>query len=167
MNEFGFEKYRKVSTFKGSDIEGIKYAHPFMDRISPVITGSHVTLDAGTGLVHTAPSYGEDDFLIGKKYNLGMVNGVNGQGILNEESGIFKGLSVEEANKEIPKWLKENGYLLKLKKITHSYPHDWRTKKPIIFRATKQWFCSVDKIRDEILNELDTNVKFHTDWGKN
>ena len=166
MNEFGFENYKKVSTFKGSDIEGVKYAHPFMDRTLPVVTGDHVTLDAGTGLVHTAPSYGEDDFVVGKKYNLGMVNGVNDQGILNEESGIFKGLSVEEANKEIPKWLKENGCLLKLKKITHSYPHDWRTKKPIIFRATKQWFCSVDKIRDEILKELDTNVKFHTDWGK-
>ena len=166
MQEFGFEKYEKLSTFKGSDMEGVMYKHPFMDRTSPVVTADHVTLDAGTGLVHTAPSYGEDDFNVGKKYNLGMVNGVNDQGILNEESGMFQGLSVEDANKEIPKWLKENGYLLKLKKITHSYPHDWRTKKPIIFRATKQWFCSVDKIRDEILKELDTNVKFHTDWGK-
>ena len=166
MQEFEFTNYEKLSTFKGTDLENVKYSHPFMDRISPVVTADHVTLDAGTGLVHTAPSYGEDDFNVGKKYNLGMVNGVNDQGILTEESGIFEGLSVEEANKEIPKWLNENGYLLKLKKITHSYPHDWRTKKPIIFRATKQWFCSVDKIRDEILNELDTNVKFHTDWGK-
>lgn len=166
MEEFNFEKYEVVNTFKGSDFEGITYKHPFMDRISPVVTGSHVTLDAGTGLVHTAPSYGEDDFYIGKQYNLGMVNGVNDQGVLTSESGMFEGLSVEEANKEIPKWLKENGYLLKLKTITHSYPHDWRTKKPIIFRATQQWFCSVDKIRDEILNELETNVKFHTSWGK-
>ena len=166
MKEFGFDKYEKISTFKGTDLEGVIYKHPFMDRTSPVVTADHVTLDAGTGLVHTAPAYGVDDFNAGKKYNLGMVNGVNDQGILTEESGMFKGLFVDDANKEIPKWLEENGYLLKLKYITHSYPHDWRTKKPIIFRATKQWFCSVDKIRDDILKELDTNVKFHTDWGK-
>ena len=166
MKEFGFDEYEKVSSFKGTDLEGVIYKHPFMDRTAPVVTADHVTLDAGTGLVHTAPAYGEDDFNVGKKYNLGMVNGVNDQGILTEESGMFKGLFVDDANKEIPKWLEENGYLLKLKYITHSYPHDWRTKKPIIFRATKQWFCSVDKIRDDILKELDTNVKFHTDWGK-
>ena len=166
MQEFGFENYEKLSTFKGTNLEGVIYKHPFMDRTAPVVTADHVTLDAGTGLVHTAPAYGEDDFNVGKKYNLGMINGVNDQGILTEESGMFKGLFVDDANKEIPKWLEENGYLLKLKYITHSYPHDWRTKKPIIFRATKQWFCSVDKIRDEILKELDTNVKFHTDWGK-
>ena len=95
-----------------------------------------------------------------------MINGVDDQGVLTDESGMFAGLFFEDANKEIINWLKENGYLLKVKYITHSYPHDWRTKKPIIFRATKQWFCSVDKIRDEILNELETNVKFHTEWGK-
>lgn len=166
MQEFGFENYEILSTFKGLNLENVMYCHPFMDRTSPVVTGQHVTLDAGTGLVHTAPAYGVDDFNVGQKYHLEMVNGVNDQGVLTKESGMFEGLSVEDANKEIPNWLKENGYLLKLKKITHSYPHDWRTKKPIIFRATKQWFCSVDKIRDEILKELDTNVKFHTDWGK-
>ena len=166
MQEFGFDNYEILSTFKGSNLENVMYRHPFMDRTSPVVTGQHVTLDAGTGLVHTAPAYGVDDFNVGQKYHLEMVNGVNDQGVLTKESGMFEGLSVEDANKEIPNWLKENGYLLKLKKITHSYPHDWRTKKPIIFRATKQWFCSVDKIRDEILKELDTNVKFHTDWGK-
>ena len=166
MQEFGFENYEILSTFKGLNLENVMYRHPFMDRTSPVVTGQHVTLDAGTGLVHTAPAYGVDDFNVGQKYHLEMVNGVNDQGVLTKESGMFEGLSVEDANKEIPNWLKENGYLLKLKKITHSYPHDWRTKKPIIFRATKQWFCSVDKIRDEILKELDTNVKFHTDWGK-
>lgn len=166
MQEFGFENYEILSIFKGLNLENVMYCHPFMDRTSPVVTGQHVTLDAGTGLVHTAPAYGVDDFNVGQKYHLEMVNGVNDQGVLTKESGMFEGLSVEDANKEIPNWLKENGYLLKLKKITHSYPHDWRTKKPIIFRATKQWFCSVDKIRDEILKELDTNVKFHTDWGK-
>ncbi len=166
MKEFEFDKYEVLSTFKGSNLAGVIYKHPFMDRTCPVITANHVTLDAGTGLVHTAPAYGVDDFIAGKANNLGMINGVNDQGILTEESGMFEGLSVEDANKVIPKWLKENGYLLKLKYITHSYPHDWRSKKPIIFRATKQWFCSVDKIKDDILNEIDNNIDFHTEWGR-
>ncbi len=166
MEEFGFENYEVLNTFKGENLLNVKYKHPFMDRISPVVTADHVTLDTGTGLVHTAPAYGVDDFNAGKKYNLEMVNGVNDQGILNEESGIFSGLFFEDANKEVVKWLDENGYLLKLKFITHSYPHDWRTKKPIIFRATTQWFCNVDKVKEEILNELENNVKFHTEWGK-
>lgn len=166
MKEFGFENYEIQNTFKGENIFNIKYKHPFMDRISPVVTADHVTLDAGTGLVHTAPGYGVDDFNAGKKYNLPLINGVNDQGYLTEDSGMFKGLFFEDANKEITNWLDQNGYLLKLKFITHSYPHDWRTKKPIIFRATNQWFCSVDKIKDEILKELDTNVEFQTEWGK-
>lgn len=166
MKEFEFENYEILSTFKGDSLLNVTYKHPFMDRISPVVLAEHVTLDAGTGLVHTAPAYGVDDFNAGKQYNLPMINGVNDQGVLTKESGMFEGLFFEDANKEITKWLDENGYLLKLKFIKHSYPHDWRTKKPIIFRATKQWFCSVDKVRDDILNELDTNVKFHTDWGK-
>ena len=166
MKEFEFENYEVLSTFKGEKLLNVKYAHPFMNRTSPVVLADHVTLDAGTGLVHTAPAYGVDDFNAGKKYNLDMVNGVNDQGVLNKDSGMFEGLFFEDANKEITKWLDENGYLLKLKFITHSYPHDWRTKKPIIFRATSQWFCSVDKVREDILKELETNVKFHTNWGK-
>ena len=166
MKLFEFENYEITNTFKGKDLFGVKYKHPFMDRVSIVVTGSHVTLDAGTGLVHNAPAYGEDDFFIGKKYNLEMINGINDQGYLNENSGMFEGLYFEDANKIIPDWLKENGYLLKLQKIKHSYPHDWRTKKPVIYRATKQWFCSVEKIKDQILKELDENVKFHTSWGK-
>ena len=166
MEECGFENYEIIDTFKGEELLNVKYKHPFMDRISPVVTADHVTLDTGTGLVHTAPAYGVDDFNAGKAYNLEMINGVNDQGYLTEESGMFKGLFFEDANKEITKWLDENGYLLKLKFITHSYPHDWRTKKPIIFRATTQWFCSVDKIKNEILDEIENNVKFHTEWGK-
>lgn len=138
-----------------------------MDRISPVVLGDHVTLDAGSGLVHTAPSYGEDDFNVGKKYNLEMVFGVDDNGCLNAESGErFKGLFFEDANKEVVKYLDELGVLLKLKFITHSYPHDWRTKKPIIFRATAQWFCSIDKIKDDILNEIDNNINWLPEWGK-
>ena len=164
--ELEFTSYTRVKTFKGIEINGIKYKHPFMERISPVVLGHHVTLEAGTGLVHIAPAYGEDDFIIGKQYDLEMVNGVNDQGILTEESGRFKGLLFEEANKEITKWLDENGYLLKLKFITHSYPHDWRTRKPIIFRATKQWFCSVEEIREEILNQIENNITWKPTWGK-
>ena len=164
--EFGWENYEVVNVFTGDKIEGVKYKHVFMDRVAPVIDGFHVTLDAGTGLVHIAPMYGADDFIIGKEYNLEMVNGIDDQGVLNELSGEFNGLFFEDANKAITVKLDELGVLLKLKFITHSYPHDWRTKKPIIFRATKQWFCSIDKIRDDLLKELENNVKFHTEWGK-
>jgi isoleucyl-tRNA synthetase len=164
--EFNWENYEVVDVFSGSEFKGVKYKHVFMDRVAPVVDGFHVTLDAGTGLVHIAPMYGADDFIIGKEYGLEMVNGIDDQGVLNELSGPFNGLFFEDANKAVTVKLEELGVLLKLKFITHSYPHDWRTKKPIIFRATKQWFCSIDKIRDELLNELENNVKFHTEWGK-
>lgn len=164
--EFNWENYEVVDVFSGSEFKGVKYKHVFMDRVAPVVDGFHVTLDAGTGLVHIAPMYGADDFVIGKEYGLEMVNGIDDQGVLNELSGPFNGLFFEDANKAVTVKLEELGVLLKLKFITHSYPHDWRTKKPIIFRATKQWFCSIDKIRDELLNELENNVKFHTEWGK-
>lgn len=164
--EFGWENYEVVNVFTGDKFAGVKYKHVFMDRVAPVIDGFHVTLDAGTGLVHIAPMYGADDFIIGKEYNLEMINGIDDQGVLNELSGPFNGLFFEDANKAVTVKLDELGVLLKLKFITHSYPHDWRTKKPIIFRATKQWFCSIDKIRDVLLKELENNVKFHTEWGK-
>ena len=164
--EFGWENYEVKEVFSGDKFRGVKYKHVFMDRVSPVIDGFHVTLDAGTGLVHMAPMYGADDFIIGKEYGLEMINGIDDQGVLNELSGEFNGLFFEDANKAVTVKLDELGVLLKLKFITHSYPHDWRTKKPIVFRATKQWFCSIDKIRDELLNELENNVKFHTEWGK-
>ena len=164
--EFNWENYEVVDVFSGSEFKGVKYKHVFMDSVAPVVDGFHVTLDAGTGLVHIAPMYGADDFIIGKEYNLEMINGIDDQGVLNELSGPFNGLFFEDANKAVTVKLDELGVLLKLKFITHSYPHDWRTKKPIIFRATKQWFCSIDKIRDDLLKELENNVKFHTEWGK-
>lgn len=164
--EFGWENYEVVNVFTGDKFAGVKYKHVFMDRVAPVVDGFHVTLDAGTGLVHIAPMYGADDFIIGKEYNLEMINGIDDQGVLNELSGPFNGSFFEDANKAVTVKLDELGVLLKLKFITHSYPHDWRTKKPIIFRATKQWFCSIDKIRDDLLKELENNVKFHTEWGK-
>lgn len=164
--EFGFENYEVKEIISGTDFNGVIYKHVFMDRTSPVVIGFHVNLESGTGLVHIAPGYGADDFIIGKQFGLGMINGVNDQGILTEESGEFAGLFFEEANKAITQKLDDIGVLLKLKFITHSYPHDWRTKKPIIFRATSQWFCSIDKIRDDILHELENSVQFHTSWGQ-
>ncbi len=163
---FEWEDYKIISTFEGANLEDVTYHHVFMDRISPVVIGDHVTLEAGTGLVHIAPSYGEEDFLVGKKYNLGMINGVDDEGILTNESGKFAGLYFEDANKVIAEELESKGNLLKLEMITHSYPHDWRTKKPVIFRATTQWFCSIDKIRDKLLAEIETNIKWLPKWGQ-
>ncbi len=165
-NEFGWENYTEVGVVNGTDFDGVKYKHMFMDRVSPVIIGFHVTLESGTGLVHIAPGYGADDFTIGKQYNLGLINGVNDQGVLNKDSGEFCGLFFEDANKAVTQKLDELGVLLKLKFITHSYPHDWRTKKPIIFRATAQWFCSIDKIRGKLLDVIENEVIFHTPWAK-
>ncbi|MBS7020705.1 MAG: class I tRNA ligase family protein, partial [Firmicutes bacterium] len=141
-SEFGWEHYEVLEIIPGTNLAGLKYKHVFNEKVFPVVIGYHVTLEAGTGLVHIAPGYGADDFMIGKEFGLDMVNGVDDRGILTEESVGFAGLYFEDANKEVTKKLDEMGILLKLKFITHSYPHDWRTKKPVIFRATDQWFCS-------------------------
>jgi isoleucyl-tRNA synthetase len=163
---FKWENVKVIKTFSGQKLDGVKYKHVFMERISPVVMGENVTLDAGTGLVHTAPSYGEEDFNLGKKYNLEMIFGVNDDGKLNEQSGPFAGLYFEDANKAVITKLNELGVLLCVKNITHSYPHDWRTKKPVIYRATAQWFCSIDKIKDDIINEIENNITWHPEWGK-
>lgn len=165
--EFEWKDVKVLDVFLGSKLDGVTYKHPTVDKVYPVVLGEHVTLDAGTGLVHTAPSYGEDDFNIGKKYNLEMVFGIDDDGRLNSESGErFKGLYFEDANKEVTKYLDEIGVLLKLKFITHSYPHDWRTKKPIVFRATAQWFCSIEPIKKELLKAIDSDITWHPAWGK-
>ena len=164
---FKWENYTEVSRFKGKDIEGVKYSHPLVDRISPVICGDEVSDEDGTGLVHVAPSYGEVDFAWGKKYGLEMVFGVNDDGKLNENSGKeFAGLYFEDANKAVISKLSELGNLLCVKEIVHSYPHDWRTKKPIIFRATSQWFCSIEKIKKDILDEIENGINWYPKWGK-
>ncbi|WP_210130659.1 isoleucine--tRNA ligase [Staphylococcus sp. GDK8D82P] len=151
--------------FKGSDLEYIETQHPFVDRMSLVINGLHVTTDAGTGCVHTAPGHGEDDFVVGQKYNLPVISPVDDKGVFTEEAGQFEGMFYDKANKEITDLLKENGSLLKLEFITHSYPHDWRTKKPVIFRATPQWFASIDKVRQDILDAIE-DTHFKVDWGR-
>lgn len=158
-------EYNVLSSFKGSAIEEVKYENMLMNRISPVVIGAHVTTESGTGLVHIAPGYGLEDFEVGQKYNLGIINGVDDQGVLTEESGEFKGLFYEDSNKVIGEALDKNGMLYKLEFITHSYPHDWRTKKPIIFRATPQWFCKIDPIREELLKEIESNVEWLPEWG--
>ncbi len=163
--KFGWENAAVLRTFKGSDMDRAVARHPFYDRDSLIINGEHVTLDAGTGLVHTAPGHGEDDFLIGKKYNLEVLCPVDEKGVMTEEAPGFTGLFYDAANKPITEKLEEVGALLKLEFITHSYPHDWRTKKPIIFRATEQWFASIKDIREQILEAIKT-VKWLPNWGE-
>lgn len=164
--KFGWENYTLGKEFKGSDVENMKCQHPLYDRTSTLILGEHVTLDAGTGLVHTAPGHGVDDYVVGHlQYKLGVLSPVDNQGHLTEEAGEFAGKFVFDANKDIIAKLDELGALLKQEMISHSYPHDWRTKKPIIFRSTPQWFCSVESFRDELLSAVD-RTKFYSEWGK-
>jgi isoleucyl-tRNA synthetase len=162
---FGWEQATVLKTFKGHEIDRAVARHPFYDRDSLVINGDHVTLDAGTGCVHTAPGHGEDDFAIGKKYDLEILCPVDEKGVMTEEAPGFTGLFYDEANKPITEKLKEVGALVKLEFISHSYPHDWRTKKPIIFRATEQWFASIKDFRDQILEAIQ-NVKWLPTWGE-
>ena len=119
---------------------------PIYDRHSVVILGEHVTLDAGTGCVHTAPGHGEDDYIVGQKYGLDVLCPVDDKGYLTDEAPGFEGLFYDVANKPIGEKLESVGALLKLSFITHSYAHDWRTKKPVIYRATSQWFASIEKV---------------------
>lgn len=165
MKELGYTQHTIVKSIMGDVLEGIEYQHPLFERTSPVILGDHVTLDAGTGLVHTAPGHGEDDFIVGKKYNLDVLCPVDSRGYMTEEAGEFAGLFYEVANKKIIERLEETGALLKHDIITHSYPHDWRTGKPIIFRATPQWFASITHIKDEILSAIE-RVEWVPTWGE-
>ena len=164
--KFGWENYETGEVLVGKDLEYLLCQHPFLDRTSTLILADYVTLDSGTGLVHTAPGHGVDDYLVGQlQYKLGVLSPVDNQGVLTEEAGQFAGKFVFDANKDIIAHLAEIGALLKQEDITHSYPHDWRSKKPIIFRATPQWFCSVDAFRSELLEAVD-NTKFYSEWGK-
>ena len=164
--QFGWENYEEGKVIFGKELEYLLCQHPFLDRTSTLILADYVTLDSGTGLVHTAPGHGVDDYLVGQgKYKLGVLSPVDNQGVLTEEAGQFAGKFVFDANKDIIAYLAETGALLKQENITHSYPHDWRSKKPIIFRSTPQWFCSVDAFRSELLEAVD-NTKFYSEWGK-
>ncbi|EGL82194.1 Isoleucyl-tRNA synthetase [Caldalkalibacillus thermarum TA2.A1] len=163
--ELEWEGYELLKTFKGEELEYVITRHPLYDRESPVILGEHVTLESGTGCVHTAPGHGEEDFYVGQKYNLGVLSPIDDRGYFTEEAPGFEGLFYDEANKVITQKLDEAGALLKLSFITHSYPHDWRSKKPVIFRATEQWFASIDGFREQMLEEI-KKVKWVPAWGE-
>ncbi|MDO5360750.1 MAG: isoleucine--tRNA ligase, partial [Jeotgalicoccus sp.] len=163
--EFDKEKITRTKEFKGSELEYITAEHPLFDRESLVILGDHVTIEAGTGVVHTAPGHGDDDFKVGQQYGLDVLSPVDDKGVFTEEAGKYEGLFYDDANKVISDDLKEAGALLKLSFYTHSYPHDWRTKKPVIFRATPQWFASIEGVREDILNAL-MDTKFQVEWNR-
>lgn len=167
MAAFGIEGYKTVATFKGSLIEGEVCRHPFLDRDSIVINGRHVTIEAGTGCVHTAPGHGQDDYVIGLQYGLDVYNPVDNAGRFREDVMFFAGEHVFKANPLVIEKLRETGSLIKDSQISHSYPHCWRCKKPIIFRATDQWFVSMEKngLREKALNEIN-GVKWIPEWGR-
>ncbi|AJD90928.1 isoleucyl-tRNA synthetase [Jeotgalibacillus malaysiensis] len=161
----GWEKADVTATYKGSELEHVTAAHPLYNRESLVVLGEHVTTEAGTGCVHTAPGHGEDDFIVGKQYGLDVLCPVDDRGVFTDEAPGFEGLFYDKANKPITEKLDEAGALLKLEFFTHSYPHDWRTKKPIIFRATAQWFASIDKFREELMQAVQ-DTKWVPAWGE-
>ena len=169
METFGIESYQVIDTFKGRELEGFHVRHPFEERDSLIILGEHVTLDQGTGCVHTAPGHGEDDYHMGLAYKLPIYTPVNDGGRFTEEAGRFAGQQVFQANPAITGLLMETGHLLYEDKVQHSYPHCWRCKKPIIFRATEQWFISMESnaLRSRALRTIQENVKWIPAWGMN
>jgi isoleucyl-tRNA synthetase len=160
---------RILATLEGKQLEGLRYRHPFMERDSPVILGAHVTLEAGTGLVHTAPGHGQEDYEIGVQYGLEILNPVDGTGHFTAQAGKYAGRSIWDANGEIVRDLHASGHLLSDPKATlrHSYPHCWRCHKPVVFRATDQWFLSLDhdRLRQRTLEEIE-RVQWIPRWGR-
>ncbi len=154
-----------ISEIKGADLQKVTYIHVLTKKEHMVILGDHVSAEDGTGLVHTAPGHGEDDFKVGQKYGLPAFSPIDSRGVLTKDAGDFVGLFFEDANVEIVKYLKESGALVGEFKITHSYPHDWRTKKPIIFRATPQWFLSIEPLKKDLFKAIDS-VTWSPEWGK-
>lgn len=166
MMKLGFSRMEEVQTFQGQELEGIVCRHPFYDRDSIVICDEYVTSDSGTGCVHIAPGHGEDDYRVGKRYDLPPLCPVDERGYMTKEAGPeLAGLFYEDCNEKVLEILKQSGALLRQEDIVHSYPHDWRTKKPTIFRATKQWFCSIDRIKEKLVSEAQ-KVDFLPSWGK-
>jgi isoleucyl-tRNA synthetase len=164
-NELGWDNPEIQRTIKGKELEYIIAKHPLYDRDSLVMLGEHVTTDAGTGCVHTAPGHGEDDFYVGQQYGLDVLSPVDDKGCFTSEAVGFEGLFYNDANKVITQKLQEVGALLKLSFFTHSYPHDWRTKKPVIYRATAQWFASIKDFREELLEAV-KETKWVPAWGE-
>ena len=165
MLRWGIDDYRVVATATGSELEGIKLQHPFYDREVPVILGDHVTTEAGTGCVHTAPGHGLEDFSVGLKYKLHVDNPVGSDGKFVEGTELFAGEHVFKANDHVLEVLKTRGKLVHSEALTHSYPHCWRHKTPIIFRATSQWFIDVDAIREPALEAI-KQTRWIPGWGE-
>ena len=168
LERFGLKPLNKIDkVYKGSDLEGIMLQHPFYDKHVPIILGDHVTTEAGTGAVHTAPAHGQDDYVVGLKYNLPVECPVDGRGVFVETTEGVAGEFIFKANSTIITLLQNKGTLVKHEPITHSYPHCWRHKTPVIFRATPQWFVSMTqkKLRDKVNKEI-LNVKWIPDWGQ-
>ena len=160
--------YELLKEFKGTELEYTHYQHPFLDRKGLVMNADYVTIDAGTGAVHTAPGHGADDYNYSLKYNIGILSPVDDRGHMTKEAGKYEGMFYAKASKAIVEDLTESGHMLYHTTFVHSYPHDWRSKKPVIFRATEQWFISIDEsdIRENALKALE-NVEFVPSWGKN
>ena len=163
------DDYSVIKEYEGKELEGVICKHPFIERESRVVLGSDdtilVELDTGTGAVHTAPGYGKEDYLCGLKNKLDMVVTVDSKGHQTEEAGPFAGMYYAKSDKEIIKWLDEHNFLLAKQEITHSYPHCWRCKHPVIYRATSQWFASIDGFRKEALEAI-KDVKWYPTWGE-
>ncbi|MGL5655801.1 MAG: isoleucine--tRNA ligase [Fusobacteriaceae bacterium] len=168
FSEIGITNYKLIKEFLGDALERVTYKHPFLERNGMVILGNHVTLGAGSGCVHTAPGHGQDDYVAGTRYGLPVISPVNNKGVMTEEAGKYAGLYYAKANKVICEDIAASGHLLHEAKIEHSYPHDWRTKTPVIFRATEQWFVKAEgsDLREKALKALDS-VEFIPSWGRN
>ncbi|WP_172369755.1 isoleucine--tRNA ligase [Sporosarcina jiandibaonis] len=163
--EIGWEDYTVQRVLKGAELDRIKAKHPLYDRESLIMLGDHVTIDAGTGCVHTAPGHGEEDFYVSRAYGIDALCPVDDRGVMTAEAPGFEGLFYDDANKAVSEALDKEGALRKLSFVTHSYPHDWRTKKPVIFRATAQWFASIETFRDDLLTAI-KETKFTPSWGE-
>ena len=166
METAGIKDYTTDHIFTGAELEGMKTKHPLYDRLSPIIVGDHVTLESGTGCVHTAPGYGVEDFEVCKNYDdIGIIVCVDSKGYQTEEAGEFAGLDTAEANKKIAEKLVELGAMLAMQNIEHQYPHCWRCHSPIIYRATEQWFCSVAGFKEKALKAIE-DVQWIPEWGE-
>ena len=164
MADGGVENYEILARMQGSEFEYMTAQHPFLDRESLIAVADYVTMDAGTGCVHTAGGFGADDYVTSRRYNVDVVVPVDDRGFQTKEAGKFAGLRYDESNKVIFDDLKESGALFAFKEFEHEYPHCWRCKSPIIFRATPQWFCSVDAFKDDAVKACD-NVTWLPAWG--
>ncbi len=163
--DLGWETLDVIARMQGTELLGMTYKHPLYDRVSPIVSGHHVTTDSGTGLVHIAPGHGEDDYLIGQKEGLDVLCPVNEKGVMTHEAGPYEGMFIDDCSKAVITDLTASGHLLHVTNVTHSYPHDWRTKQPVIFRATDQWFASIETLKPEMLKAIG-EVKWVPKWGE-